>query len=59
MYMNTQWRCGPVGFYGLDYSVLFQKLDHMNLDPDSYEEIENDIRKMEVAALEEMSGDER
>lgn len=39
---------GPVG---LDYNVLFHKLDRMNLSPDEYQDIEADIRVMEEAAL--------
>lgn len=46
-------RCnGPTG---LDYGVLFQKMDRMKLDPKEYDELESDIRTMEYAALETMS----
>jgi hypothetical protein len=52
--MGTQWRCGPTGAYGLDYNVLFHKLDRMKLNRDEYDELEYQIRILEGAALEEM-----
>jgi hypothetical protein len=52
--LGTQWRCGPSGPYGLDYNVLYQKMDRMNLSPAAYEEMEEDIRAMEQGALDEM-----
>lgn len=53
--VSTQWRVGPTGPYGLDYNVLFHKLDRMKLTPTEYESLETDIRTMELAALNEMS----
>lgn len=52
--MDTQWRVGPAGPYGLDYNVLYHKMDRMKLSPDAYQEMEDDIRTMELVALEEM-----
>lgn len=51
LFMQTQWRRdnGPCG---LDYNVLFRKMDRMNLSPDQYDELEGDIRVMEMAALD-------
>jgi hypothetical protein len=56
-YMQTQWRIGFGGRTGLDYTVLHHKMDRMNLDPEEYEQLENDIRMLEFAALEAMSQD--
>ena len=53
--IRTQWRVGMAGPTGLDYGVLFQKMDRMKLEPDEYNELENDIRTMEYAALETMA----
>lgn len=52
--INTQWRTGPRGPIGLDYSVLFRKLDRMALTPGEYDELEEDIRTMEAAALDHL-----
>jgi len=52
--LKTQWRVGINGKTGLDYNVLYHKLDRMNLDPDAYAEMEYDIGILEHAALEEM-----
>lgn len=50
-YMSTQWRIGFRGASGLDYSVLQHKMDRMNLTPEAYQALENDIRIMEDEAL--------
>lgn len=39
---------------GLDYNVLYKKMDRMNLSPERYDELENEIRMMEYAAMEVM-----
>lgn len=52
--IGTQWRVGQAGPIGLDYNVLYHKLDRMRLDPDQYDELEADIMIMERAALETM-----
>jgi hypothetical protein len=49
--MCTQWRMGSSGPVGLDYNVLFHKLDRMKLEPDEYERIERSVRVMEDEAL--------
>lgn len=42
---------GPTG---LDYAVLQHRMDRMTLDLDEYEQLENDVRIMESAALTAM-----
>jgi len=51
VFMQTQWRRdnGPCG---LDYNVLFRKMDRMNLSADEYDQLEADIQVMETTALE-------
>lgn len=53
--MRTQWRVGMAGATGLDYGVLFHKMDRMGLSAERYEDLEEEIRIMEGAALEEMA----
>lgn len=43
------------GYIGLDYSVLYRKLDRMNLEPARYDELEFEICVIEGAALEELN----
>lgn len=45
---------GGAGPYGLDYNVLYHKLDRMSLTPEKYADMEEDIRTLESAALDEM-----
>lgn len=52
--IGSQWRVGPSGPYGLDYNVLYRKMDRMGLTPERYDELEDQIQIMEDAALEEM-----
>lgn len=47
----TQWRLGSDGPIGLDYNVLFHKLDRMKLKRAEYERLESAVRKMEDEAL--------
>ena len=51
MDLCTQWRMGSSGPVGLDYNVLFHKLDRMKLDPAEYERMEHSVRVMEDEAL--------
>lgn len=53
--MRTQWRVGFSGATGLDYVALFHKMDRMDLSPERYEDLEDEILVMESAALEEMA----
>jgi len=52
--MQTQWNVSSNGATGLNYLVLFHKLDRMKLDPEEYEQLEDDVRVMEFAALSAM-----
>ena len=52
--LGTQWLVGPSGPYGLNYLVLYQKMARMNLTPERYDELEEEIRILEAAAVEEM-----
>lgn len=49
--MSTQWRVGMSGATGLDFGVLYHKMDRMGLTPERYAELENEIRVMEQEAL--------
>ena len=51
-YMSTQWRMGPSGPTGLDYTVMHHRMDRMKLSGEEFDELENDRRIMERAALE-------
>ena len=52
--LQTQWRGAGMGIIGLDYNVLYHKMDRMGLSPGQYEEIEADMRVMESAAMAAM-----
>lgn len=39
------------GRTGLDYNVLFHKMDRLRLSPEEYEQLEDDVRVLEFAAL--------
>lgn len=47
----NQWRIGPGGLIALDYTVLFHRMDRLDLTPDDYEQMFDDVREMETAAL--------
>ena len=49
--MRTQWRTGPNGAVGLDHNILFKRLDRMGLSDDEYDQLDDDICLMELAAL--------
>ena len=51
----TQWRVGMGGAYGLDYNVLYHKMDRMGLTPDQYLELEAHVRVCEEGALQQMA----
>lgn len=52
--LQTQWRtAGMTGQRtGLDYNVLYRKMDRMGLAPEDYNRIEEEILVMELAALQ-------
>lgn len=50
--LRTQWRTGGMGgVIGLDYNVLFRKMDRLALTAEEYDQLEADVRVMECAAL--------
>lgn len=53
-FMDTQWRAGFDGKYGLDYNVLYKRLDRMKLADDVYDIIFDDVQEMETAFLIEL-----
>lgn len=50
-FMGTQWRVSMAGATGLDYGVMYAKMDRMGLSPDDYDQLEADMQIMEAAAL--------
>lgn len=50
-FLSTQWRTSVNGPTGLDYGVLFHKMDRLNLDAEEYAELELQVQIMEEAAL--------
>jgi hypothetical protein len=52
--IRTQWRGAGMGIIGLDYNVLYRKMDRMGLSPEQYDQIEADMRVMESAAMAAM-----
>lgn len=55
MALETQWRMSMKGPTGLDHNVLLRRLDRMGLTDDEYDDMDSDIRAMEVAALAAMN----
>lgn len=49
--IGNQWRIGMGGVVALDYSVLFHRMDRMKLPHDEYEQLFDDVRVLEGAAL--------
>ena len=49
--LSTQWRIGVAGPTGLDYNVLFTRMDRMGLSEEGYERLFQDIRVIEGEAL--------
>jgi hypothetical protein len=43
-----------MGIIGLDYNVLFRKMDRMGLSAERYDDLEGDIRIMEAEAMAAM-----
>lgn len=50
----SQWRMGPNGPTGLDYNVLYRKMDRMELTLEEYDELEAEVAILEDSALEQM-----
>lgn len=53
--LQTQWNVGMGGPTGLNYLVLFAKIDRLGLVGDQAIDMEEDIRAMEHEALRTMS----
>lgn len=43
---------GPTG---LDYNILYRDLDQLGLEPARYEQLREEVRLIEIAALHEMN----
>lgn len=52
--LGTQWRIGMAGATGLDYTAALALLARKRLDPGAEDELFEDIRVMESAALAAM-----
>lgn len=52
--ISTQWRTSGFGATGLDYNVLYRKMDRLDLSESEYDDMEECIRVMEQAALKTM-----
>lgn len=50
-FMGTQWRTGMSGPTGLDYGVMYRKMDRMKLSEQEYDQLEADVMLMERTAL--------
>lgn len=57
VFLGTQWDVGPNGPYALKYDRMWTKMDRMGISPTEAEKIEEDLRIMEDAALEQMRKD--
>lgn len=53
-WLGTQWCMGPGGPVGLNYLVMFAKLDRMDISAAERELLERDVQLMESHALAEM-----
>jgi len=54
VHVQTQWRVGMGGPYGLDYNVVFHELDRRDLDRETYDEMMAAMRVIEEIALKAM-----
>lgn len=52
--LDTQWRVGMGGYYGLDYSALYPLMDRLGVTGDDWLLLFADIRTLESAALAAM-----
>ena len=50
-FMGTQWRTRVSGPTGLDYGVMYRKMDRMKLSEEEYDQLEADVMVMERTAL--------
>lgn len=54
MRLTTQWRVGMGGISGLDYLPLFALLDRVTQSREEWDEMLDDVRVLESAALRAM-----
>jgi hypothetical protein len=52
--LSTQWRTGAAGVIGLDYNVLYRKMDRLHLAESDYDALEENMRILEDEALATM-----
>lgn len=52
--VETQWRTGLIGATGLDYNVVLRLLDDEDLTREERRELLDDIKVLEVQALQTM-----
>ncbi len=53
--VGTQWRVGMGGPIGLDHNVLYREVDRLGLTPKDSDALMDDIRVMEIEALEALA----
>ena len=49
--LRTQWRVGMGGATGLDFLVVYRRMDRLGLTPEEYDRLDEDIQVMEATAL--------
>jgi hypothetical protein len=54
MQNHTQWRVGPGGVIGFDYSIYFREIDRLKLSEEDADEMMALIRMIEQSALAEI-----
>lgn len=57
MQLPTQWYCGTGGRTGLNYLVVLEMIDRLELSKTDAKNMFEDIRHMEIEALSVMSKD--
>jgi len=55
--LQTQWNVGVSGPTGLRYEAAYPLLDKLAANDGEWQELFDDLRQMELAALEQMSKD--
>lgn len=55
--VSTQWRVGPGGPIGLDYTVIYRELDRSGVSGADFETTMAALRVIEAAALDEIHKD--
>ena len=55
--LGTQWRVGMSGATGMDFGVVYHKMDRMKLTDAEFDDLEQAIQTMEREALKVMRSD--